>query len=59
MKTNKTKKRTSIEREMFNLFKEIYEDEDSQEEAVRDSIRAYSYIRQEALNRNINPNDSE
>lgn len=55
----KTNKRTPLEREMRNLFKEIYQDEDSQEEAVRDSMRAYSYIRQEALNRNDNPNDSE
>lgn len=50
----KTNKRTPLEKEMHNLFKEIYDDEASQEEAVRDSMRAYSYIKQEALNRNQN-----
>lgn len=50
----KTNKRHSIEREMKLLFKEIYQDETEQEEAVRDAMKAFSYISHEALNRNNN-----
>lgn len=55
----KTNRRTPLEREMLNLFREIYHDEASQEEAVRDSMKAYSYIKQDVLKREYNQTNLE
>lgn len=50
MKTQKQYK-TSLDRELFNLFKEIYSDEGAVEDAVIDAKKAFSYIRQDVLYR--------
>lgn len=55
MKTNKTS-RSPIERELKALFKEVYDSDELAEKAVRDSIKAYSFVRQEVLYRNQTSN---
>lgn len=59
MKTNKTKKRTPVERELLYLFKDMYNEESFTWAAVLDAVKAFPYMKQDALNRNINPNDSK
>lgn len=54
MKTNKKTNRSPIERELRNLYMEIYNDDALTEEAVRDSLRAYSLVKQDILYRKSN-----
>lgn len=54
MKTNKKINRSPIERELRNLYMEIYNDDELTEEAVRDSLRAYSLVKQDVLYRKSN-----
>lgn len=55
----KTKKRTPAEREILHIFKEIYQDEDSCNEAMREIKKAFSYVKQDALYRSMNFNNME
>lgn len=57
MKTNKKTKRSPIERELRNLYMEVYDDDESAERAVRDSLRAYSLVKQDVLYRKSNKSD--
>lgn len=54
MKTNKKINRSPIERELRNLYMEIYNDNELVEDAVRDSLRAYSLVKQDVLYRKSN-----
>lgn len=56
MKTQKQYK-TSLDRELFNLFREIYSDEGAAEDAVRDAKKAFSFIRHDSLYRAIGINE--
>ena len=54
MKTNKKTKRSPIERELRNLYMEVYNDDESAERAIRDSLRAHSLVKQDVLYRKSN-----
>ena len=55
----KTKKHTKVDQEMMNLFKEIYQDEDSYDSAVKDAKKAFSYVKQDVLYRSMDFNNQE
>lgn len=43
----KTNKRTELEREMRQIFKELSTSQEKLNETVRDTMRAYSLVKQE------------
>lgn len=54
MKTNKKTNRSPIEREIRAMFKDVYNDDVLAEEAVKESIRAFSLVKQDVLYRKQN-----
>ena len=52
MKTNRRTRYSPLEKELISIYKDIYPDELSCHKAVNDALRAYSFIKQDALYRN-------
>ncbi len=51
MKTNRKTRYSPLEKELLNIYNDIYPDELSCHKAVNDALRAYSFIKQDAVYR--------
>lgn len=51
MKTNRKPKSSLIDNQLYNLFKDVYEDNEEINSAVRDAKKAFSFIQRDAVYR--------
>jgi len=49
MKTNRKPKSSLVDNQLYNLFKNIYEDNEEIDSAVRDAKKAFSLVQKDAV----------